>query len=107
VTDTRGFGAGWTASVSSTNFVTGGAGPAETIPVGDGSYAIGGLATNTGPASFSFTPSVGLSASPQAVVSAANVAGNTAASWDPGVQVAVPGGAVGGAYSATIFHSVS
>jgi len=107
VTDSRGFGASWTASVSSTSFATGGATPPEIIPAGNATYAISGLATDTGPASFNFTPSVGLAPSPQAVVSATSVAGNTAASWDPQIQVVVPGGAVGGAYSGTIYHSVS
>ena len=35
VTDGRGFGADWTASVSSSDFSIEGGGPAETIPVGD------------------------------------------------------------------------
>jgi hypothetical protein len=34
-------------------------------------------------------PAIQLSASPQAVVSATNVAGNTAVSWDPAVEVTV------------------
>ena len=37
----------------------------------------------------------------------ANVKGNTAATWSPEIQIAVPAGAIGGAYSATITHSVS
>ena len=52
-------------------------------------------------------PTIQLSASPQAVVSATNVAGNTAVSWDPTIAVTVPAGAVGGDYTATITHSVS
>ena len=52
VTDGRGFGADWTATVSSSDFTTGGGSPAETIPVGDASYAISGLTTATGPATF-------------------------------------------------------
>jgi uncharacterized repeat protein (TIGR01451 family) len=107
VTDTRGFGAGWTAFVSSSNFATGGNSPAETIPAGSATYAVDGFTSATGPASFSFTPSVGLGHAAKAVVSATNVAGNTAVSWNPVIQVAVPGGAVGGNYSGTIYHSVS
>jgi hypothetical protein len=45
--------------------------------------------------------------SPQAVVSATNVAGNTSVSWDPTVQVAIPANAISGDYTATITHSVS
>ena len=107
VTDNRGFGAGWTASVSSTNFETGGDSPAETIPVGSATYAISGLATETGSATFNFTPSVDLATGAQAVVNATNVGGDTAVSWNPQIQVAVPGGAVAGNYSGTIYHSVS
>jgi hypothetical protein len=58
----RGLRLDWTASVSSTDFTTGGASPAETIPADDATCAIAGLAT---------------------------------------------AGAIGGAYSATITHSVS
>jgi hypothetical protein len=35
------------------------------------------------------------------------VDGNTTVTWSPVIAVAVPGGAIGGAYSATIVHSVS
>ncbi|MCW2935083.1 MAG: hypothetical protein JWM19_6045, partial [Actinomycetia bacterium] len=107
VTDDRGFGAGWTASVSSTDFTTGGGTPVETIPAGDATYVITGLAAATGPATFQVISPVGLSGSPQAVVSATNVTGNTSATWNPLIQVAVPGGAVGGTYTATITHSAS
>ncbi|HEY2579598.1 MAG TPA: hypothetical protein VGI74_25080, partial [Streptosporangiaceae bacterium] len=105
--DDRGFGAGWTATVSSTDFVTGGGSITETIPAADASYAISGLASATGPATFTTVPSVSLSGSPQAVVSASNVDGNTSATWAPAISVKVPHGAVGGTYSATITHSVS
>jgi hypothetical protein len=93
--------------VSSTNFATGGDNAAETIPAGNATYAIGGLTSATGPASFAYTPSVVLGTSPQAVVSATNVGGNTAVTWNPQIQVAVPGGAAGGNYSGIIYHSVS
>jgi uncharacterized repeat protein (TIGR01451 family) len=107
VTDDRGFGAGWTATVSSSDFTTGGGTPVETIPAGDAGYTITSLVTATGPATFTHVAAVNLSGSPQAVVSATNVAGNTAVTWNPLIQVAVPGGAVGGTYTATITHSVS
>ena len=107
VTDDRGFGADWTASVSSTDFSTGGGSPVETIPAGDATYTITGLATATGPAAFTSVTTVNLSGSPQAVVGATNVEGNTAVTWDPEIRIAVPAGAIGGTYSATITHSVS
>jgi hypothetical protein len=105
VTDDRGFGADWDASVSSSDFSAGGA--AQTIPVSDTSYGIAGLGSVTGSASFRFAPATGLSATPQGVVNATGVNGNTSVTWDPVIQVHVPGGAVGGTYSGTIVHSVS
>jgi large repetitive protein len=106
VTDSRGFGANWTATVSSSAFVTGtGAGP-QTIPAADVSYLISAL-TDTGQASFSFSPVVTLSGTPQAVVGATNVEGNTTASWDPQISVRIPPSAIAGDYTATITHSVS
>jgi hypothetical protein len=107
VTDGRGFGADWTAAVASSDFTTGGGSPTETIPAGDALYDISGLTTATGPATFGIVPQVVLSPNPQAVVSATNVDGNTAVTWNPVIQIAVPGGAVGGTYSGTIVHSVS
>jgi len=89
------------------NFRLGSASPAEVIPASNATYDISGLSSATGSATFTVTPSVGLDANPQAVVTATSVAGNTAASWDPMIHVDVPGGAVGGNYSATIIHSVS
>jgi large repetitive protein len=107
VTDGRGFGADWTASVSSTDFTTGGGSPTETIPASDATYTITGLATATGPAAFTNVTTVDLSGTPQTVVSATNVEGDTAVTWDPEIHIAVPAGAIGGTYSATITHSVS
>ena len=107
VTDGRGFGAGWTATVSATDFATGTGTPAETIPAGDATYTITGLASATGPATFTPATTVTLSGTPQAVVSATNVNGNTTVTWNPAIQVTVPGGAIGGAYTAIITHSVS
>jgi hypothetical protein len=107
VTDGRGFGADWSATVSASDFVTGSGGPFEIIPVGDARYAISALSTATGPATFGFAPEVDLSQNPQDVVNATNVDGDTAVTWSPVIQVAVPEGAIGGTYSATIVHSVS
>ena len=107
VTDDRGFGADWTATVSSTGFTTGGGSPAETIPAGEATYTVTGLATATGPAAFTNVTTATLSGSPQAVVSATQVDGDTGVTWDPVIHVTVPAGAIGGAYTATITHSVS
>ena len=107
VTDDRGFGADWTATVSSTGFATGTGTQAETIPAADAQYLIAALAEAIGPASFTPVPVTQLSASPQPVVSATNVSGNTTVSWDPTIQVSVPSTAISGDYTATITHSVS
>jgi large repetitive protein len=107
VTDDRGFGASWTATASSTGFTTGGGTPAETIPVGNATYTITSLSSATGPATFTNVTTATLSGNPQAVVSATQVNGNTTATWNPMINVTVPAGAIGGAYTATITHSVS
>ncbi len=107
VTDNRGFGANWTATVSATAFTTGNGTPTETIPAGDASYGISALTQTTGSAIFSAVPLISLSTAPQAVVTATNVAGNTFASWNPLINVRVPASAIAGTYTATITHSVS
>jgi uncharacterized repeat protein (TIGR01451 family) len=106
VTDGRGFGASWSATVSTTAFTTGRGTPPEIIPAADASYAISTL-SHTGSATFGFVPLTTLSVAPQAVVTATNVAGNTTATWNPLINVSVPATAVGGTYTATITHSVS
>jgi uncharacterized repeat protein (TIGR01451 family) len=107
VADGRGFGADWAASVSSSDFTTGVGGPAQTIPAGDALYVIPGLATAVGPATFGFTPQTALSANPQDIVNATNADGNTAVTWNPVIDVTIPGGATAGTYTGTIVHSVT
>jgi uncharacterized repeat protein (TIGR01451 family) len=107
VTDQRAGVAGWTATTSATDFTTGGGTPAETIPVADVQYLISGFTSTTGSASFTPTPVTDLSGRAQAVVTATNVDGDNSAAWNPVIQVSVPSGAVGGAYTATITHSVA
>jgi uncharacterized repeat protein (TIGR01451 family) len=106
VTDGRAGLAGWTATVSSTDFTTGGGKAAETIPADDILYAISGFASTTGSATLTHTPGTNLSAGLQAVAQATNVHGDNSATWSPLIQVAVPSGAVAGTYSAIITHSV-
>jgi hypothetical protein len=107
VTDDRGFGAGWSATVSATGFATGAGTPAETIPAANARYNIAALGTATGPATFTSVPSTRLSSRAKAVVTATNVTGNTMVTWNPTIVVTIPGSAIGGAYIATITHSVS
>ena len=107
VTDDRAGVAGWTATTSATDFTTGTGTAAETIPVADVQYLISGFTSTTGSATFTPTPTTVLASTPQAVVAATNVDGDNAAAWNPVIQVSVPSGAVGGAYTATITHSVA
>jgi hypothetical protein len=106
VTDNRALlNASWTVTASSSNFTTGTGTPAETIPVGDATYAPGTV-TTTG--TITVTPSsITLSNSPQTVMSASSGNGDNTASWDPTVAVAVPSAAVTGTYTATLTHSVT
>lgn len=105
VTDNRALlAATWTVSASSTNWTTGTATPAETIPATDVAYDPGtvtttptdGLATGT---------AITLANAPAPVVSLAAV-GDNAAAWNPTISVAVPSTAVTGAYTATLTQSV-
>jgi hypothetical protein len=107
VTDNRGFGADWTATVSATGFTTGNGTAPETIPASDTLYGITGFVSTAGTANFSVVPETTLSGDPQPVVSATNVGGDTSATWNPLINVQVPATAVVGQYTATIVHSVS
>jgi large repetitive protein len=88
--------------------------PGSTCPAGSGDpgcnvtiAVVAGPLSITGSATFTPVPEVQLSATPQPVVTAANVAGNTTVTWDPTIDVTIPGGAIAGTYTATITHSVS
>jgi WxL domain surface cell wall-binding len=107
VTDNRGFGANWTVTVAATPFITGSGTPVETIPPSGTSYNITALTQTTGPAVFSLVHATTLAVTPQPVVTATNVGGNTSATWNPLIKVQVPASAIGGLYTATITHSVS
>ena len=41
------------------------------------------------------------------MVTATNVNGNTTVTWNPAINISIPGSAIGGTYTATITHSVS
>jgi hypothetical protein len=107
VTDERAGVAGWTATTSATDFTTGTGTAAETIPIADVQYLISGFTSTTGSATFTPTPATVLASAAQAVVAATHVDGDNSAAWNPVIQVSVPSGAVGGAYTATITHSVA
>lgn len=112
VTDNRGAHVGtWTASVSSTDFTTGGATANETIAKGRITYWSGTATASSGVAVF--LPGQVLAANAQALsvsrtaFSASAIVGNNSASWNPTVTVNVPAAAVAGDYAGTITHSVA
>ena len=106
VTDNRALlSASWTATASSTSWVTGTGTGNETIPAGAGSYAPG-VISKTGTVTTAASD-ITLTTSPQTVVAASAGVGNNTASWNPTISVAVPSTAVGGAYTSTLTQSVS
>ena len=112
VTDTRALlTAAWTTTASTGTFTTGGATPAETIPITAISYWSGAATATTG--SGTFTPGQA-NAGAEVVLSTGQTAfaltggvGDNSATWDPTIVVAVPAAAVGGTYTGTITHSVA
>jgi hypothetical protein len=112
VTDLRGALAGsWTASVSSSQFITGGGTTAETVDKSNVSYASGAATSTSGvgvivPGQLTNLLAQSLSVSRTAFSATATV-GNTSAVWNPTILVAVPASAVAGTYSGTLTHSVA
>jgi hypothetical protein len=113
VTDNRALDvAAWTVTASSTDWTTGIGGSAtETIPAGDVSYnprtiTPSGTITPTG-----HTITLANAATPpaldRAVVTATAGIGDNGASWNPLISVAVPAGAVAGAYTGVLTQSVA
>lgn len=113
VTDDRALlAAAWTVTASATNWTTGAASTAETIPVSDVGYAVGSITTTgtitaTGTNLPAGSVAGDLSGTPQTVVAGTAGVGDNTATWDPTISVAVPASAVGGGYTGTITHSVS
>jgi hypothetical protein len=112
VTDSRGALLGtWTASVSSTDFTTGGATANETVAKGQVTYWSGAATASSGTAVF--LPGQAAAVNAQALnvartaFSASAIVGNNSASWNPTLIVNVPAAAVAGTYTGTITHSVA
>ncbi len=112
VTDNRALDpAGWTASVSSTDFVNS-VTPADTIPVGDATYTTGTISPANGLGSTATsvpgdTTALPLTTGLQSVVTESGYDGDNSANWTPEIDLAVPALAVLGTYDATITHSVA
>lgn len=105
VTDTRGnLTATWTASVSATNFTTGGATQYETVTNGSIAYS-SGTATTTGLGTF--TPGLLTGLSAQGTAGGWVGTGNNTATWDPTITFTLSPSQVAGTYTGTITHSVA
>jgi hypothetical protein len=94
-------GSGWVASVISTAF-TPPSGPA--IPASAVSYTAGTI-TKVGTATYTANDPGNLTGVSPAVT-ATGITGDNSATWNPTINIAVPGGFAAGVYSATITHSV-
>lgn len=95
-------GSGWVASVISTAF-TPSSGPA--IAASAVSYTAGSI-SKVGTATYTANDPVNLTGQ-SAAVTATGITGDNAATWNPVIHVAVPGGTAAGVYTATITHSVA
>jgi hypothetical protein len=95
-------GSGWVASVISTAF-TPSAGP--TIAASRVGYTAGTI-TKVGTATYTANDPANLTGA-SAAVTATGITGDNSATWNPTINVAVPGGTVATTYSATITHSVA
>jgi hypothetical protein len=106
VTDDRALlSASWTVTASSTDWTTGGATSAETIPATDVGYDPGSI-TTTGTITATGT-AITLANTAAAVVTGTDGIGNDTATWNPAIAVAVPSAAVGGTYTALLSQSVA
>jgi hypothetical protein len=94
-------GSGWVVTVISTAF-TPPAGPA--IPASAVGYTAGPI-TKVGTATYAASDPINLTGVVTAVT-ATGITGNNSATWNPTINVAIPGGMAAGVYSATITHSV-
>lgn len=106
VTDERGaLVAEWGVTASSSNFTTGGATAAETVPKANVLYTPGAT-TASSPATGVFTPTPGALGLPLPIYTGAAV-GNNSATWNPTITITLPAQAVAGTYTGTITHSFS
>ena len=104
VSDARSAGAGatWIASVISTAFTPLEAGP--TIAASYVGYTVGTI-SKFGTATYLANDPANLTGV-SAAVTASGITGDNAASWNPTINVKIPGGTPADVYAATITHSV-
>ncbi|UXY20781.1 hypothetical protein N8I84_20290 [Streptomyces cynarae] len=102
----------WTATVSATNFTTGGGSAAETIARGNLSYWSGPVVSKSGPGTFSpgqptAAGKVALDTARTAFSYGSVSSSNTSCVWQPTLVMSVPASAVAGTYTGTVTHSVA
>ena len=112
VQDDRGaVGAAWTATVTTSHFVTGGGTAAETIDRANVAYWSGPAVATAGIGVFTPGQLTALEASaldvPRTAFSMASGIGDNSVSWSPTLVVTVPASAVAGTYTGTVTHSVA
>ena len=108
VTDNRGLLVNsWSATVNTTNFVTGTSTTSETVTKSNVAYSSGAASSTTGLGAF--VPTLAPTAVGEGVTGASwtGAAGNSTASWDPTLTFTLLGSQVAGTYSGTITHSVA
>jgi hypothetical protein len=101
----------WTATVTSSDFTTGGATDAETIGKANVSYWSGVATSTTGvgvftPGQVNAGAAQTMGSSRTAYTLTAGV-GSNSATWNPTLIVSPPASAVAGVYSGTVTHSVA
>ncbi|SCF49781.1 hypothetical protein GA0070216_1388 [Micromonospora matsumotoense] len=100
----------WVATVSGSDFTTGGATSEETIPSINVTYWSGPATSTAGTGTFTpGQPTAGdavIINVPRTAFSHTGGTGSNFAIWNPTVSVAIPSAAVGGTYTGTVTHSV-
>ncbi|MFI6455375.1 hypothetical protein ACIBF6_27890 [Streptosporangium amethystogenes] len=112
VVDTRGGMPPWTATVSATDFTTGGGSPAQTITKANISYWSGTITDSSGggsrtPGQATAAQAVPLSTSVTAFSGRKPLSLTTSTSWAPTLVVTVSAATATGVYSGVITHSVA
>lgn len=112
VTDQRGeFGASWGATVTSSDFTTGGATQPETVPANAIDYWSGPVTGTVGEGLFLPGQAAAENAvplgEPREAFSKSGGDGGNAASWVPSINIQIPMSAVAGGYTGTVTHSVA
>lgn len=102
----------WVATVSATNFTTGGGSPAEIIARSNISYWSGPITSQAGggnrsPGQLTAADRVPLSGSVTAFSGRKASIGSQTTSWRPTLVITIPASATLGTYSGTIVHSVT